>query len=55
MVPPPGARRDSGIDGWQGYTAIDALMKKVVSGELGERRHGAGGEECDQIVTEAMR
>jgi hypothetical protein len=56
MVPPPGLAADSAIDGWQGYTAIDALMKKVVNGELGTKdAMEQAARECDQIVTEAMR
>ena len=56
MIPPPGLAADSGIDGWQGYTAVAAQMNRVLAGQATVKdAMEQAAKECEQIVAEAMR
>ncbi|HVG96190.1 MAG TPA: extracellular solute-binding protein, partial [Chloroflexota bacterium] len=56
MVPPPGLAADSGIDGWQGYTAIAEQMNRVLAGQVTVKdAMEQAAKNCEQIVAEAMR
>jgi ABC-type glycerol-3-phosphate transport system substrate-binding protein len=56
MIPPPGLAADSGIAGWQGYTAIAAQMNRVLAGEATVKdAMEQAAKECDQIVAAATK